>query len=98
MPDAPVVHPHLRAALGDTPFILNGGYTPQAAAEAVTSGAGRASADAISFGLLYLANPDLVERLRVGVTTFNTPDPATFYTRGSRGYTDYPTLETQGAG
>ncbi len=98
VPDAPVVHPHLRAALGETPLVLNGGYTPQAAAEAVTSGAGRASADAISFGLLYLANPDLVERLRAGVTTFNTPDPATFYTPGPEGYADYPTLAGPGAG
>ena len=48
------------------------------------------TADLVSVGALALANPDLVERLRVGAE-LNAPDPATFYGGGAVGYTDYPT-------
>ncbi|PPC87708.1 MAG: alkene reductase [Hyphomicrobium sp.] len=48
-------------------------------------------ADAIAFGRAYIANPDLVERLKVGAP-LNTPHEATFYTPGEKGYTDYPSL------
>jgi N-ethylmaleimide reductase len=37
----------------------------------------------------YIANPDLVERLRAG-SPLNKPDPSTFYSEGPKGYTDYP--------
>ncbi|GAA3462388.1 alkene reductase [Saccharothrix longispora] len=50
------------------------------------------TADAVSFGVLFLANPDLPVRLAAG-GPFNTPDPATFYGGAERGYTDYPALE-----
>ena len=49
------------------------------------------TADAIAFGALFLANPDLPARLAQG-GPFNTPNPATFYGDDERGYTDYPTL------
>jgi N-ethylmaleimide reductase len=45
----------------------------------------------VAFGTPFLANPDLPERLRQGAP-LNSPDPATFYTQGPAGYTDYPTL------
>ncbi|THA73566.1 alkene reductase [Streptomyces sp. A0642] len=48
-------------------------------------------ADVISYGVLFLANPDLPERLRAG-GPFNAADAATFYGGDHRGYTDYPTL------
>jgi N-ethylmaleimide reductase len=48
-------------------------------------------ADLIAFGRPFLANPDLVERLRAGAA-LNAPDMATFYTPDAKGYTDYPTL------
>lgn len=48
-------------------------------------------ADAISFGRAFIANPDLVQRLRINAP-FNTPDPQTFYGDGPKGYTDYPAL------
>ncbi|TDQ53136.1 alkene reductase [Actinorugispora endophytica] len=48
-------------------------------------------ADIVSFGALFLANPDLPARLAAG-GPFNTPDPATFYGGDERGYTDYPAL------
>ncbi|MFJ3788648.1 alkene reductase [Kitasatospora sp. NPDC090091] len=49
------------------------------------------TADMISFGALFLANPDLPARLAAG-GPFNTPDQATFYGGDHRGYTDYPAL------
>jgi N-ethylmaleimide reductase len=49
--------------------------------------------DLVAFGAGFIANPDLVERLRRNAP-WNTPDPSTFYTGGERGYTDYPFLDT----
>jgi 2,4-dienoyl-CoA reductase-like NADH-dependent reductase (Old Yellow Enzyme family) len=49
-------------------------------------------ADAVAFGKSYIANADLVERLRQG-RELNVPDPSTFYGGGSRGYVDYPVLQ-----
>mgnify|MGYP002778056418 CR=1 FL=1 len=70
------------------PLILNGGFD-RAAADAVI-GAGQA--DLVAFGVPYLANPDLPERLRDGAP-LNAPDVSTFYGGGARGYTDYPTRD-----
>ena len=47
--------------------------------------------DLLSFGALFLANPDLPARLASG-GPFNEPDRATFYGGDKHGYTDYPTL------
>jgi N-ethylmaleimide reductase len=69
------------------PYIANGGYTRERAIQAVSDGA----ADLVSFGELFLANPDLPERLKANAP-LNTPDPATFYGGGAAGYTDYPAL------
>ena len=77
--------PALREAFGG-PLIVNGGYDLPRARAAVAAGA-----SAVAFGVPYLANPDLVERLR-RAAPLNTPDPATFYGGGERGYTDYPAL------
>ncbi len=49
-------------------------------------------ADLIAFGRLYIANPDLVERLRIGAP-LSVPDRATFFGGGAVGYTDYPFLK-----
>lgn len=49
------------------------------------------TADLVAFGTLFLANPDLPRRLALG-GPFNTPDRATFYGGGQRGYTDYGEL------
>lgn len=69
------------------PMMLNGAFDPQRAADAVCAG----EADLVAFGRLYLANPDLPERIRQG-GPYNQPDPTTFYGGGSEGYTDYPML------
>lgn len=71
----------------DGPFILAGGFD-RASAETALAEDG---ADLIAFGRPFLANPDLVERMRAGAT-LNTPDMATFYTADAKGYTDYQTL------
>jgi 2,4-dienoyl-CoA reductase-like NADH-dependent reductase (Old Yellow Enzyme family) len=68
-------------------LIANEGFTPSAAAFAVGSG----EADAVAFGKLFLANPDLPRRI-ANDGPFNAPDPATFYASGPKGYTDYPAL------
>ncbi len=73
-------------------YIANNGYDRAMAIEAVESG----RADAVAFGRAFLANPDLVQRLRVGAP-LNAPDAQTFYTPGAAGYTDYPTLDAQPA-
>lgn len=69
-------------------YIANNGYDRELALRTVESGA----ADAVAFGKAFLANPDLVERLRRNAP-LNTPDRETFYGGGAEGYTDYPTLE-----
>ncbi len=66
-------------------YIANNGYDLQLARQARQHGL----ADLIAFGRLYIANPDLVERLRAGVP-LNVPDRETFFGGGRRGYTDYP--------
>lgn len=81
----------LKRRFGGT-YIANSGYNAERAAEAIRSG----EADLVSFGTPFLANPDLVERFRVGAP-LNAPDPATFYQGEERGYTDYPTLPKAGA-
>jgi N-ethylmaleimide reductase len=73
-------------------YIANNGYSGAMAAEAVASH----TVDAVAFGKAFIANPDLVERLRVGAP-LNTPDQKTFYGGGEHGYTDYPTLASQAA-
>ncbi|MHB1676290.1 MAG: alkene reductase [Sulfuriferula sp.] len=68
-------------------YIANNGYDREMAVKAVESG----HADAIAFGRLYIANPDLVQRLKVNAL-LNTPNPLTFYTSGPTGYIDYPSM------
>lgn len=68
-------------------LIVNGGYTRDTAARALADGI----ADAVAFGRLFLANPDLPERLRSDAP-LNTPDASTFYGGAEKGYTDYPAL------
>ncbi len=62
----------------------NMGFTADDAREALARGA----LDAVAFGSMYISNPDLVDRIRLG-RSLTSPDPSTFYTPGPRGYTDY---------
>ncbi|MFP5419264.1 MAG: alkene reductase [Gammaproteobacteria bacterium] len=68
-------------------LIRNNGYDFESGQQTVKSGA----ADAIAFGRLMLANPDLVERFRRGAP-LNALDADTLYTGEDKGYTDYPFL------
>jgi N-ethylmaleimide reductase len=76
----------LRAAFQGL-FILAGGYDRASAERALDAG----QADLIAFARPFLANPDLVERMRADAA-LNAVDTATFYTPGPKGYTDYPVL------
>ncbi|WP_080238799.1 alkene reductase [Spirosoma rigui] len=71
-------------------LILSGGYDADRAESDLESDKG----DLIAFGRPFIANPDLVKRLRTGAE-LNQPDYDTFYTPGEKGYTDYPVLETE---
>ncbi|MFN9646087.1 MAG: alkene reductase [Cyanobacteriota bacterium] len=73
---------HFRGVL-----VANMGYTAAEATGAIETGA----VDAVAFGTAFLANPDLPERFRRGAP-LQAPDPATFYSPGPAGYTDYPFL------
>jgi N-ethylmaleimide reductase len=79
--------PALATKLSGKKLILNGGYDRDRAEADLAAG----RAEAISFGSTYLANPDLPERLRHRAS-LNTPDRATMYGGGAKGYTDYPAL------
>ena len=90
LPDRPFDYAALkasyRAAGGKGAWMVNNGYDEALAEAAIESGA-----DLVAFGKAFIANPDLVHRLRLSAP-LNTPDKATFYGGGAEGYTDYPTL------
>ena len=75
-----------RQAGGQGAWMVNNGCDGALAARALEEGA-----DLVAFGRPYIANPDLVRRLRDGAP-LNTPDRATFYGGDAAGYTDYPAL------
>jgi N-ethylmaleimide reductase len=77
--------PLIRKAF-DGPLILNGGYDRIRAEAAISASA----ADAVAFGTPFIANPDLVNRLRHRLP-LAAPDPDTCYTPGAAGCIDYPT-------
>lgn len=68
-------------------LIRNGGYTRDAAEADLQAG----RADAIAFGLPFIANPDLPERFAKNAP-LNEVDPSTLYAAGPKGYIDYPAL------
>jgi N-ethylmaleimide reductase len=69
------------------PIITNNNLTADSAQELIATG----KAEAVSFGRPFIANPDLVARMRSGAA-LATPDYSLLYTGEERGYTDYPTL------
>ncbi len=73
-------------------FIINGSYTRDRANASIASG----EADLVSFGALFLANPDLPQRFAQNAP-LNPPDRSTFYGGTDKGYTDYPALSEQAA-
>ncbi|MDI1340226.1 alkene reductase [Polaromonas sp.] len=90
LPERPFDYAALKAAYrtagGKGAWMVNNGYDLALAGQAVQDGD-----DLVAFGRPYIANPDLVRRLREGAP-LNTPDKTTFYGGGAKGYTDYPAL------
>jgi 2,4-dienoyl-CoA reductase-like NADH-dependent reductase (Old Yellow Enzyme family) len=78
--------PQLKKAFGGV-YIANEKMTRDSAEQVVASG----EADAVAFGQLFIANPDLPQRLKINAP-LNQPQPETFYHPGAEGYTDYPAL------
>lgn len=76
--------PELKKLFGGA-YIANEGFTQETAEQVISSG----EADAVCFGRLFIANPDLPERFAKNAP-LNPPDPQTFYAPGPQGYTDYP--------
>jgi 2,4-dienoyl-CoA reductase-like NADH-dependent reductase (Old Yellow Enzyme family) len=72
------------------PIVANGGIDPATAQEIIGNG----TVDAVSFGRLWLANPDLPERIRQG-GPYTKSITKRFYGGGPDGYNDYPTLAQQ---
>lgn len=83
--DQPIVSPVIRQRFKGV-LVLNGDYTPDGAAAAVADG----RADAIAFGRPFIANPDLVERIRHGLPLAEPGDMASWYAQDDAGYADYP--------
>ncbi|MBL0318132.1 MAG: alkene reductase [Alphaproteobacteria bacterium] len=81
--------PALKEAFGGV-YIANQGFNKETATAALQSNA----ADAVAFGQLFIANPDLPYRFKTH-SPLNAPDPSTFYASTSIGYTDYPFINSQ---
>jgi 2,4-dienoyl-CoA reductase-like NADH-dependent reductase (Old Yellow Enzyme family) len=82
----PRLGPALKKAFGGV-FIANQMLTRETGQELLDKG----EADAVAYGQLFIANPDLPLRFSKHAA-LNQPDPKTFYAKGPQGYTDYPFL------
>lgn len=69
-------------------LVSNMGYNAEEANAAIAAG----TLDAVAFGTSFLANPDLPARIKAGAL-LTAPNPATFYSPGPEGYTDYPFMK-----
>jgi 2,4-dienoyl-CoA reductase-like NADH-dependent reductase (Old Yellow Enzyme family) len=78
--------PQLKAAFGGV-YVANEGFTKASANAAIERG----DTDAVAFGVPFIANPDLPERLAADAP-LNAPHPDTFYAKGATGYLDYPRM------
>lgn len=78
--------PELRRQFGGI-YVANEAHTRESAEQLLQAG----EADAVAFGKLFIANPDLLKRFAQNAA-FNAPETSTFYADGPRGYTDYPAL------
>jgi N-ethylmaleimide reductase len=91
--DAPIAGPHFDPSRlrhsWTTAYVANGGYDRTSGEAAIRSGV-----DFVSFGKLFLANPDLPRRFETNAT-LNEADRSSYYGGTDRGYIDYPSLETR---
>ncbi len=79
--------PQLKKAFGGV-YIANERFSKESAEAVIRNG----EADAVAFGKLFIANPDLPKRFAEDAP-LNEPVPETFYSHGPEGYVDYPSLE-----
>lgn len=84
--DGPYVTPAI-AKVYHKALIINGGYDLASGNDALD----HHLAEAVAFGIPFIANPDFVRRLRSGAP-MNEANPEFFYGGGAQGYTDYPFL------
>ena len=82
-PMAPQLRPHFSGVL-----LVNSDYSAERARDVLASRV----ADAVTFGRLFISNPDLVERLRRGIP-LSADEPTLWFTQGAEGYVDYPASE-----
>ncbi|AJG22534.1 Flavoprotein NADH-dependent oxidoreductase [Cupriavidus basilensis] len=68
-------------------LVLNVGYDQKSAEQALQTGL----ADAITFGTLFISNPDLPQRFGLDAP-LATSDTSTYYSGSEEGYIDYPPL------
>jgi 2,4-dienoyl-CoA reductase-like NADH-dependent reductase (Old Yellow Enzyme family) len=80
--------PQLKTIFGRT-YVANESHTRETAEQLLRAG----EADAVAFGKLFIANPDLPRRFSLNAQ-LNAPVPETFYGSGPEGYTDYPALKS----
>ena len=80
------IGPELKKAFGGL-YVANEKFTLESGNAILAAG----EADAVAYGVPYIANPDLPERFAQGAA-LNAADPTTFYADGATGYTDYPAL------
>ena len=85
---APRLGPELKRAFGGV-YIANEQFTREGAEAALAAG----EADAVAFGKLFIANPDLPKRFALKAP-LNEPKPESFYAQGPEGYLDYPFLDS----
>ena len=78
--------PELKKQFGGF-YVANEAHTRDTAEQLLQAG----EADAVAFGKLFIANPDLPRRFARNAP-LNAPVPETFYASGPGGYTDYPAL------
>ncbi len=82
----PRLGPALKKDFGGV-YVANEGFTPETAAATLAAG----EADAVAFGKLFIANPDLPRRIALNAS-LNRWNSATFYSQGPEGYIDYSEL------
>ena len=86
-PVSPAMRPHYSGKI-----VINSDHDWTDARHRIANG----TADAVSIGRLFIANPDLVRRIATNAP-LNAGDQRTFYSGGAEGYTDYPALKEQEA-
>jgi 2,4-dienoyl-CoA reductase-like NADH-dependent reductase (Old Yellow Enzyme family) len=85
------IGPRLKKIFGGV-YIANEGFSKASAQDVLDAG----EADAVAWGKLFIANPDLVKRF-ANNAPLNEPVPSTFYVPGAQGYIDYPALQAKAA-